>query len=172
MAVAASLLDEDAFAVKSVDAHLAGGVDDAAVAHTDTHMDNATLGVLEESQVVALHITKTHLVATGHLLRGVAREPDAQCFKADLRETTAVDAACAAAAPQVGGAKEEALGQVGGILEGDILLVVNPPAVAVVVALHETPFFLSFNDFHSLALQHLADHLAAVAGFGPHGHGT
>ena len=43
-------------------------MDNTSVTHADTHMDNASLGVLEESEVVTLHVTQADLVAAGYLL--------------------------------------------------------------------------------------------------------
>ena len=60
MGVATGFLVEDAFAVEGVDAHLAGGVDDAAVAEADADMDDAAVGVVEEGKVVAVHIVLLH----------------------------------------------------------------------------------------------------------------
>ena len=44
MGVATGFLVEDAFAVEGVDADLAGGVDDTAVAEADADMDDAAVG--------------------------------------------------------------------------------------------------------------------------------
>ena len=84
MGVGLCALNKDSLAVEPVDAHLARGVDDTPVAHTDAYVDNATFGVAEEGEVVALYVAETHLVADGDLLRGVAWEPDAQGFEAYL----------------------------------------------------------------------------------------
>ena len=64
-------------AIKQIDTHLSGGVDDVTVSHADAYMHDTTLGVVEEGHVVALYVAQAHLVATGRLLRGVAWEPDA-----------------------------------------------------------------------------------------------
>ena len=162
--------DEDAAGVEGVDADLAGGVDDAAVTHTDAYVDDATLGVVEEGEVVALDVAGADLDTAGGLLRGIAGKPDIVGLEAYLREAGAVDAAGGTAAPEVGGAQEETLGKVGGGVEGGVLLVVDPSLVAIVVASHPRPFLLTLNDFDGVAQDKLVDHLGAVAGFGPHGH--
>ena len=59
---------EDSLAVEGINPHETRGMHDAAIAHANAHMDDTSLGILEESKVVTLHITKAHLVATGHLL--------------------------------------------------------------------------------------------------------
>ncbi len=67
-AVGVFLAVEDTLTIEGIDAHETRGMHNAAIAHTDAHMDDAALGILKESKVVTLHITKAHLVATGHLL--------------------------------------------------------------------------------------------------------
>ena len=172
VAVGAGLLHKDSFAVEGVDAHMAGGVHYLAVAHADADVYDAPLGVLEEGEVVALHVTQAHFVAAGGLLAGVAGEPDAVGFEAYLRQAAAVDAAGGTAAPKVWGAEEESLGQRGGVLEGCVLFVVHPALVAVIVTLDEAPFLLTVKHIYGVAQHQLVDHLAAVACFGPHRHRT
>ena len=46
--IEAGAFDEDSLGIELVDADLTGGVDDAAVAHADAHMDDAPFGILEE----------------------------------------------------------------------------------------------------------------------------
>lgn len=130
------LLVEDTFAVKLINSDMAGGVDDAAVTHADAHMNDAAISILEEGQVVTLHITEADLVATGHLLRGIARQPDIQGFETYLRKTRTVDAALGTATPEVRGVKEIALGEVGSAIEGNILFVVHPTLVTIIYTPH------------------------------------
>ena len=85
--------------VEGVDTYETGGVNNAAVTHADAHMDDTAVGVLEESEVVALHVAKAHLVATGILLRSIARQPHPHGFETDLREARTVDAAPRTTAP-------------------------------------------------------------------------
>lgn len=157
--------------IKHINADLARRVDDMSVAHADAYVDDTPLFVLEKGQVVALQVADADLHATGDLFRCVAWQPDIQGLETDLCKARTVDAAGGASAPEVGGVQEKPLGQVGSAVEGYELLVVNPPAIAVVGTLYKAPTLLMFNDFHGIAEQQLVDHLTAVAGFGPHGHG-
>lgn len=67
-AVCISLAIEDSLTIEDVNAHIARRMNYVTVAHADAHMDNATLVVLKESKVVALHVTQTNLMTAGHLL--------------------------------------------------------------------------------------------------------
>lgn len=84
MRVCAYLLHQYAFAVEGVYTHMARGVDYTAIAHADADMYYTAVSVVEESKVVALHITEAHLVAACGLLRGVARKPNAFGLEAHL----------------------------------------------------------------------------------------
>ena len=144
---------KDATGVEGVDTHLAGSMNNSSVTHTDAHMDDAALGILEESEIVALDVTLTHFVATGNLLRGIARKPDAEGLEADLRETRAVDATCGTSSPKVGCAKEKALRELGSAIKRNILFVVQPPLVTIVFTAYLRPFLLSFQHFHRFTSQ-------------------
>ena len=67
-AVCISLTIENSCRVEFINAHIARRMNYVTVAHADAHMDDASLVVLEESKVIALHVTKTDLVTAGHLL--------------------------------------------------------------------------------------------------------
>ena len=67
-AVCIFLAIEDSLTIEDVNAHETRRVDNASVTYADAHMDDASLVVLEESKVIALHVTKTNLVTAGHLL--------------------------------------------------------------------------------------------------------
>lgn len=159
---------ENALAVEGVDAHLSGGVDDAAVAEADAYVDDAPLGVLEEGEVVAQGVARADLDAAGGLLRRVARKPEVQRLETDLREARAVDAGGGASAPEVGGAEEEALREVGRGAERHILLVVHPALVTVIVQAYCAPFLLAAQHLEGVARQQLIDHLRTVGRLAPH----
>ena len=164
------LLVEDTFAVKFINSDMAGGVDDAAVTHADAHMNDAAISILEEGQVVTLYITEADLDATGRLLRRIARQPDIQGFETDLRETRTIDATLGATTPEVRGVEETALSEVGGAIEGDILLVVHPSLITIIYTAYLRPFLLAEKHLHGVAGEELVDHLGAVTALGTHGH--
>lgn len=172
MRVCAYLLHQYAFAVEGVYTHMARGVDYTAIAHADADMYYTAVSVVEESKVVALHITEAHLVAACGLLRSIARQPYTHSLKAYLCKPGTVDATRRAAAPKIGGAEIETLGQVGRRVERHVLLVVDPSLVAVVVRFHEAPFLLAIEHVYRVAQKQLVHHFGAVACLGPHRHRT
>lgn len=169
-------------------------MDDVPVAHADTHMYDASVGILEEGKVVALDlashaslhlgstqsglalhstsamVAQAYFNAACYLLRGVAWEPYSQRFKAYLCEPGAVDAARRTSTPKIGCVEEQSFGEVCGAVERDKLLVVNPSAIAVISALQEAPSLLVFNNFGSISQQQLVDHLGTVGSVGAHGY--
>ena len=54
--VGLGLLVEDTSGIESVNTDIAGGVDDATIAEANTDMDDASLVVLEEAEVVLFEL--------------------------------------------------------------------------------------------------------------------
>lgn len=183
MGIGVGLLVKDARIVEAVDADIAGGMDDAAIAEADADMDDTALVVLEEAEVVLLKLLERgDGDALGGLLGGIAQEGDATSEEADLGEPGAVDAHDGAPSPEIGGAKiavERHLGGRGGRDGGSaletsvfddverdlvILLVVHPAFVAVEVATDARPLGGALKDLKSVAHKELVDHLGSVGG--------
>ncbi len=82
----------DTVRVKCINTHLAGRVDDTSVAKANTDMYYPAVSVLEESEVVALHIAEAYLVATRDLLRSIAWQPYTHSLKTYLCKSGTIDA--------------------------------------------------------------------------------
>lgn len=161
---------EDSCGVKRINPHVTRRVDNPPITHADAHMDDTSSIILEEGEVVALHVTEANLIATGRLLRSIAWQPDAHSLEAHLRQSGAVDTSSRTATPEIRCIEEAALRQVGGVAERHNLLVVHPALIAIVLATHPRPFFLPLDHFHRVARQELVHHLGPIASLSPHRH--
>lgn len=185
MGIAGEIGGIDARGVEAVDAHLARGMDDAAVAQIDADMDDAALGIGEETEVVGLGKGKGgNGLALGGLLRGIAQQTDPAGFEADLGEARTVDAIGCAASPQIGGAKVAVTrhgartggqgldGRIEGAGQGLELTGIDIATVAVVLALDEHPIATALYETDDIVAEELVDHLGAMRGLGAHGYGN